>query len=595
MIGPVLHQELLLGSRRNKLHILRWIYAGWLVIYLLSVYLYFLVADQARVFQLSMNGHANVTRASAPVVVGTWFADSFVTQQVILLLLITPPFVAGAITDEKRRGTLQHLLLTDLESRHIILGKLVGRVALLGLVMLAGLPLFALCAGFGGIDIFSILVTLAALVMPLVGLASATILASVWCRQTRDAVLALYAVGVVVGLIIVYVEGPLAYLDPLFVHAPAWEPTGNRDLAEAGRRLLYSALSWGAISAVFLAVAMARLRAAYVREIESLRATRAWYGVDRVPVSDEPIRWRERHVEGLAPNAMLRAIPTWLGIALVSTLTTVSSLAILYFHLPKSITLSDVLRALLTLNLARLQLMLPDTGGWFLLQSIVAMLLAGLLVGIRLSGAITSEREKQTWEAVLLTPLTAKSIVRGKLWGVLGASLWYLLAYAAPAVILSALGGPLALFFTLIMLAVTCLVMYFIGATGLYSSATCSSSWRALFNTMAVAYVGGLILYLVTSPVMALLALIIWICLYVLDRLMSTSITQVFGFNGFGWVFVITSWVGLAALFLWLSHIFLDRTLRWIADRERTRHWHDEPVYRRSRRGRDVPKLTHDF
>ena len=63
-------------------------------------------------------------------------------------------------------------------------------------------------------------------------------------------------------------------------------------------------------------------------------------------------------------------------------------------------------------------------------------------------GAISSERERQTWEALLLTPLSAGQIIRGKLWGVMAASYWYLLAYAAPAVTLSVLGGPVAVFWT---------------------------------------------------------------------------------------------------------------------------------------------------
>ena len=99
--------------------------------------------------------------------------------------------------------------------------------------------------------------------------------------------------------------------------------------------------------------------------------------------------------------------------------------------------------------------LLPDAGTGFLIQSLVVMLLASLVVGIRCSGAITGERERQTWEALLLTPLSARQVVRGKLWGIMGASYWYLLAYAAPAAVLSALGGLLALWWTVLWLAVT--------------------------------------------------------------------------------------------------------------------------------------------
>ena len=78
---------------------------------------------------------------------------------------------------------------------------------------------------------------------------------------------------------------------------------------------------------------------------------------------------------------------------------------------------------------------------YFVLQGLAVMLLGSFIVGIRCSGAITGERERQTWEAVLLTPMSAKQLVTGKLWGVMGACYWYLLAYGVPAVLLSALGG----------------------------------------------------------------------------------------------------------------------------------------------------------
>src|SRR4051812_49309040 len=112
MIGPVLHQELLLGSRRNRLHIFRWIYAGWLVFLLLWFYLQSQVEENERWYDYVSQGGdpSRFIYRSPPQVVGGKFVEAFVLQQMILLLLATPPLVAGAITDEKRRGTLQHLL-----------------------------------------------------------------------------------------------------------------------------------------------------------------------------------------------------------------------------------------------------------------------------------------------------------------------------------------------------------------------------------------------------------------------------------------------------------------------------------------------------
>ncbi len=587
MVGPVLHQEMMLGGRRNRLHVLRWLYAALLVAEVLVLFLAFQSDEWSRANRNIMTGgrEANV-HASAPEVVGEQFAILFVRQQMILLLLITPAFVAGAITDEKRSGTLQYLALTDLESRHIILGKLVGRLAQVALVMLGGLPLFGLLAGFGGIHPLTLLVAAAVLVMPLFGLSAATLLASVYCRQTRDAVLGLYLAGVVGALLVAFIGGPLHYLDPIHVLAPGWGPVGSIDLGEAGRRLAVSASLWGLIGSASLLIAATRLMPVYVRELESIRPEQtAWYSAGREPVEDEPVHWRERNVEGLAPNPSLRRVPQWLAISLVATLTTLSSLGILYWAKDPRASTADVLRATMELNVRKVSSLLPQASLGFLVQGLVAMFVASLVVGIRCSGSIAVEREKQTWEAVLLTPMTAKQIVLVKMWGVMGAGLWYLLAYAAPAVSLSAFGGPMALFLTVLWVALTVLAMYFIGAAGLWCSVRARDSWRSLLHTMAVGYLGGLMLYIVTSPFIGILYGILLLCILLLDMFLGTNL---YGLVRASWanffqVFFVSSCIVLVIAFWLLAQLFLARCVRWIADRDRTRHWHDEPLYRRSR------------
>ena len=143
MLGPVFYQEMLLGGRRNQLHVFRWIYAGWLVFQIGGLYFFYLMYETAH--QFDPTGY---TASSAPEIVGSWFTRMFLYQQMVLLILATPALVAGAVADEKRRGTLQYLLLASLDTRHILLGKLFGRSAQVALLMIAGLPLYALFAGF---------------------------------------------------------------------------------------------------------------------------------------------------------------------------------------------------------------------------------------------------------------------------------------------------------------------------------------------------------------------------------------------------------------------------------------------------------------
>jgi ABC-type Na+ efflux pump permease subunit len=584
MVGPILHQEMLLGARRNRLHVLRWLYATLLVIEVLGLWFAFQMDEfqQARLNTMTYKTRA-YNKTSAPEVIGERFAILFVRQQMILLLLITPAFVAGAITDEKRSGTLQYLLLTDLESRHIILGKILARLAQVGLVMLGGLPLFALLAGFGGIQPITILFAVAVLVMPLFGLASASLLTSVLFKQTRDAVLALYVVGLVGGLLLYTIGGPLNYLDPIFTLAPAWGPVGSLDLGEAGRRLAVSAVAWGLIGGSCLVLAAARLLPTYIRELESIRPE--WFSHGREPVEDEPVRWRESHVEGLAPIAAMRRVPRWLAITLIAGLTTLSSLGILWWAKDSRASTADVLRACMELNVRKAASLLPEANSGFWVQGLVAMFLASLVVGIRCSGSIAVEREKQTWEAVLLTPMTAKQIVRGKLWGVMGASFWYLLAYAGPAVTLSAFGGPLALCYTVLWIAVTVLAMYFIGAAGLWCSVSARNSWRSLLHTMVVGYLGGGVMYLVISPAIGILFLLLLLVLLIIDYMIGTRLAALCVTSGDAArrAFFVSSCITLVIAFWLLSKLFMNRAVRWIADRDRTRHWYDEPLYRRSR------------
>src|SRR5579871_741287 len=193
MIGTIVHQELLLGSRRNRLQVFRWIYGTWLIFQVGYYYVQFTAVEQQRYFVRMQPVWMGVRARpepfipdSAPQMVGAWFAENFVTQQFILLAIATPALVAGAITDEKRRGTLQHLLLADLNTRSLLLGKLLGRVAQVAVLALTGLPLFALLAGFGGVAPLTVLAVVALAALTVLATAAAALLASVWSRQTRD-------------------------------------------------------------------------------------------------------------------------------------------------------------------------------------------------------------------------------------------------------------------------------------------------------------------------------------------------------------------------------------------------------------------------
>lgn len=67
-------------------------------------------------------------------------------------LLLAPGLAAGAIVQERERGSLDLLYLTPLSSRNILLGKLSSHLAFLLITMLCALPVAALGITFGGVS-----------------------------------------------------------------------------------------------------------------------------------------------------------------------------------------------------------------------------------------------------------------------------------------------------------------------------------------------------------------------------------------------------------------------------------------------------------
>src|SRR5689334_18389991 len=136
MIGPGFGAEGKRGGRRGRGHILRWVYAGWGVPGLIVLYFNHLPAPAA-------TRPVTAPTAGETAAFARGFVELVLFQQFALIFLATPAFAAGAVTDEKTRGTLQQLLTADLRAYDIIVGKLLARGGQVATLCLAGLPMLA--------------------------------------------------------------------------------------------------------------------------------------------------------------------------------------------------------------------------------------------------------------------------------------------------------------------------------------------------------------------------------------------------------------------------------------------------------------------
>src|SRR5690349_15981028 len=152
-LGPVFASERGMNARRRQTYAQRSLFVGFLLAALVAVW----SGRIGRPATASFRGLAELGETFFTAVVGT---------QMVLVLLAAPAATAGAICLDRARGTLTHVLVTDLSSAEIVLGKLGARLAPLCATVFAAVPVLAIASLLGGI-IPSTLLTLSAISLTL--------------------------------------------------------------------------------------------------------------------------------------------------------------------------------------------------------------------------------------------------------------------------------------------------------------------------------------------------------------------------------------------------------------------------------------------
>jgi ABC-type transport system involved in multi-copper enzyme maturation permease subunit len=141
---------------------------------------------------------------------GEWYFYDLIGVELSLVMLVAPAATAGAICIDRSRGTLAHMLATDLSDPEIVLGKLAARLLPVFGLVACSWPVLALSSLLGGIDPLAVTLAFAIiLAVALLGCSMALAL-SVWARKPHEVVLVVYTFWALVLL-----------LWPLW-HALAW-------------------------------------------------------------------------------------------------------------------------------------------------------------------------------------------------------------------------------------------------------------------------------------------------------------------------------------------------------------------------------------
>jgi ABC-type transport system involved in multi-copper enzyme maturation permease subunit len=386
-LGPVFVYECVTAARRWQT------YAGR------AAFLAVLFVSLAVVWVAKCAGDPRAGNLSRLAQVGESFYYALAGTQLVLVLLAAPAYTAGAICLDKARGTLAHMLVTELSSAEIILGKLGSRLLpVLGMVF-ATLPILALATLLGGIDpgaLFgSFLVTFGVAILS----CALALALSVWGNKPYEVLLVAYGAWTVALLAwpawyllpASWTPGPTpAWLEksnPFWLAFAPYLRTGGADLADY---LIFLGACLG-LSALLTMLAAATLRRSATRE--SGRRSRRRRGLVgwRLPrfgpsLDFNPVLWREWHRR--RPSRWVRVI--WVLYVLLSVGASGAVLG------ARNTTAGDGLGAFVNA-----------------FQYSIGL----LLVSVTSVASLFEERVRGSLDVLLTTPLSTASIVRGKWWG----------------------------------------------------------------------------------------------------------------------------------------------------------------------------------
>lgn len=316
--------------------------------------------------------------------------DLFFLGQYILTALMAPSFAAGSITGEKERKTYEMMLASPLRPTAIVLGKLLASLTHLGILVFASLPVVMLCLPLGGVSFYEVLAAYLGLILSVMTFGMISVACSSFFYRT--------SASLVVSYLLIL---PLA-----IAGAVVW-----RSLADYGEIRLFLVLTLlpaGAIATTLILFFLTSVRLLHPPDVGSM-------GKDVVDLEEEakqavglviePNKFPDRL---FAPGKRTDLLDDDANPIYDKEIRSeIFSQGTLMLRLVIQISM------LLAFPLVAVCLYIfPSLAGWY----VAYLVLFNMLVGpVYSSGAVCSERERQTMDLLLVTLLTPWQILWGKL------------------------------------------------------------------------------------------------------------------------------------------------------------------------------------
>lgn len=415
-LGPVFAFEWLTTARNWRVYGLRVLFGLGL---LLILWMTALSLEDSR--PPGARGQGMTIREQAEA--GRGFSAAIVATQLTLMLLIAPAATASTLCLDKARGTLAHVLTTDLSDSEIVLGKLAARLMPPLSLVFGSIGLMSISTLMGGVDPMGLsgamLVTLGVTVLA----ATLALTISVWAGKTHEVVMASYLIlaawlasypfWLLLSFMGLGIARPPEWLQ--YGH-PYWLALDVRPGQVPLHRHAWFLLACVGVSAAMAALAVFRVRSVAIRQINRPAGARraSWWRrkkqgagsaredakaaprrrrfrlLPSPSLDGNPVLWREWH--RAQPSRWTRGI--WWTYALASIGFTVFGFYLIATGGPNR-------------NAAEVTMIVING---------FQVALGLLLMSVSAATSLAEERVRGSLDVLLTTTLPTRSIVWGKWW-----------------------------------------------------------------------------------------------------------------------------------------------------------------------------------
>ena len=159
-----------------------------LYLVLLAGFAWMMALILEREYAAALGGSA----AFASAQIGRGVFGALLVLETILVVVLTPAFTAGVISQEREKQTLDMLAATPISSLALVIGKLVSALTYVFILIAASVPLTALVFVFGPFDPLHVVSGYVVLVATALGLGAVGLFFSALVQRTQAATIATY-------------------------------------------------------------------------------------------------------------------------------------------------------------------------------------------------------------------------------------------------------------------------------------------------------------------------------------------------------------------------------------------------------------------